>query len=411
MTQRLTSKQRYDAVIVGGRCAGAATAAALAERGASVLVLERSRYGADTVSTHALMRGGVLSLHRLGALERIVAAGTPAVRSATFLYPSGGVTVPIRSVPGSDALYAPRRTLLDRVVVDVAREAGAEVRHGMLVQGLVRDSDGRVSGVVVHDRQGRTQAVVADVVIGADGRSSRVADWVRAPTLLEGEHHGAVIFGYWSGLEVDGYLWGYAPGVGVGAIPTNDGLTCVFVSGPPEVVMSGASVETSYVELLRSAAPELAARLVDARPSGKLLRFSGARGHIRAPYGPGWALVGDAGVFRDPITAHGITDALRDAELLAEAIARGDLEGYARLRAEFTTEVFHISDEIASFAWTLERVQQLHKNFSQAMTPEVRWLSAARPLTRMRPRPPGPRPPHHRRVAQAAAVEPAPKAL
>jgi flavin-dependent dehydrogenase len=140
----------YDAVIVGARCAGAATAMLLARRGLSVLVLERARPGTDTLSTHALMRGGVVQLRRWGLLDRLVEAGTPPVRRTSFHYGDETVTVSVKPAAGVDALYAPRRTLLDRVLVDAAVEAGAEVRFGVDVTGVLRHPDGRVGGVVAR---------------------------------------------------------------------------------------------------------------------------------------------------------------------------------------------------------------------------------------------------------------------
>ena len=126
----------YDVVIVGARAAGAATAVLLARQGMRVLVVDRDRYGTDTLSTHALMRGGVLLLSRWGLLDQIVDAGTPAIRRTTFYYGAETVSVAIKPSPGVDALYAPRRTLLDRVLVDAAVAAGAEVRFGVTVTGL-----------------------------------------------------------------------------------------------------------------------------------------------------------------------------------------------------------------------------------------------------------------------------------
>ena len=131
--------QHYDVVIAGARCAGAATALLLARQGARVLLLDRSRYGTDTLSTHALMRGAVLRLHRWGLLPAVVTAGTPAVRSTTFHLPDAVSTVQIKPKHGVDALYAPRRAILDAILADAARGAGADVRFGASLTGLRRD--------------------------------------------------------------------------------------------------------------------------------------------------------------------------------------------------------------------------------------------------------------------------------
>ena len=133
----------YDAIIVGGRCAGAATAMLLARGGMRVLVLEAARPGTDTLSTHALMRGGVLQLHRWDLLDAVVSAGTPAILSTEFAYGDEIETVDIRPGGGVSALRAPRRTVLDALLLDAARAAGAEVRvPGSSDAGAVRTRPG-----------------------------------------------------------------------------------------------------------------------------------------------------------------------------------------------------------------------------------------------------------------------------
>lgn len=161
----MPGQERCDVLVIGARCAGAATAMLLARRGLRVLALDRGAYGADTMSTHALMRGGVLQLERWGLLPRI-AAQAPAVRRTRFHYGAESVEVALRPGPGGDALYAPRRTLLDRLLVDTAREAGAAVRHGERLVELLRDADGRVRGGAVLDAAGRRREIAADLVVG-----------------------------------------------------------------------------------------------------------------------------------------------------------------------------------------------------------------------------------------------------
>ena len=92
-----STRRRYNAVVVGARCAGAATAMLLARQGLSVLLVDRDRPGADTLSTLALMRAGVLQLSRWGLLDRVRAAGTPAITSTSFIYGEETITVPIKS--------------------------------------------------------------------------------------------------------------------------------------------------------------------------------------------------------------------------------------------------------------------------------------------------------------------------
>ena len=226
-------RPHYDVVVVGARPAGAATAMLLARARLRVLVVDRSRYGADTLSTHALLRGGVLQLHRWGLLDRLVEAGTPAVRRTTFRYDDGEVVIAIKPSHGVDALYAPRRTILDPLLVDAAAEAGAEVRYGVTVVGLRSDRRGRVAGIDGRDDAGRPLAVDAGLVIGADGLHSTVARQVGAPVLHTGRGASAVVYGYWADVATDGYEWIFRPDACAGVIPTNDGLACVFAGATP----------------------------------------------------------------------------------------------------------------------------------------------------------------------------------
>jgi len=366
----------YDVIVAGARCAGASTAMLLARAGARVLVVDPARRGSDTLSTHALMRGGALQLARWGLLDRIADAGTPPVRTTTFHYAGIPVAVAIQPRDGVDALYAPRRTLLDRVLADGAEEAGAHVVHGVAVTDLVRDATGRVRGAVVSDDAGSLVEVEANVVVGADGLRSRVGRLVRAEVEHAGKHAAACIFAYWPGLELDGYHWHYEAGAAAGVIPTNGGDTCVFVGLPAERFHAErrGGLEPLYRRVLSEAAPRLADELLASGGTPKLRAFPGAPGFMKRSAGPGWALVGDAGYFRDPITAHGITDALRDAEMLARAIAAGSdeaLRDYQARRDMVVGELMDVSDRIASFAWSMDEVQALHLAFSRSMAAGV----------------------------------------
>ena len=200
-----------------------------------MLVVDRSRYGADTLSTHALMRGGVMQLHRWGLLEHMIDKGTPPVRRVTFHYADDDLVVKIKPAHGVDALYAPRRTVLDPILVDAAERAGADVRFGVTVSGVKRNYKGRVTGIVGRDEKGQGVSFDAGLVIGADGaaRRSRSA-WAR-PIVRFGTSSAAVVYGYWRDLEPEGdeagYEWNFRPGAGAGVIPTNNGESCVFVGG------------------------------------------------------------------------------------------------------------------------------------------------------------------------------------
>lgn len=371
----------FDAVIVGARCAGAATALLLARAGAKVLVVDKGAYATDTLSTHALMRGAVLQLHHWGVLPTIVAAGTPPVRSTTFSYADEDVTIAIEPRMGIDALYAPRRALLDRVLVDAAKASGAEFAYGVRVDGVDIDRQGRVRGITA----GHLGHLTADIVVGADGLYSTLARQVGAMPIFEGRHAGGVLYAYWQNLPAEGFYWRFRPGIGMGIIPTNDDASCVFVAVRSDrfnAEMQGGAA-TAYRRLLREAAPELADRFDAATQVEQVHGFGGHRGIIRIGSGPGWALVGDAGYFKDPISAHGITDALRDAELLARAIIEGTpaaLALYDITRLELSGALFEVTDRLAEFAGTGGELRALHRRFSVEMSMEVRALAALPPL-------------------------------
>ncbi len=376
--------RRFDVVIVGARCAGAATGMLLARAGLRVLVVDRSRYGTDALSTHALMRTAVLQLHRWGLLEGLRAAGTPPVRKTTFHYGDEVLSIPIKPRDGVDALYAPRRTLLDTILVDAARDAGAEVRHGVRVEGLLRLPAGRVCGVLIRDRSGGCREVRADLVIGADGCESGVSRMVGAQTTLEARHTSALVYGYWEGLPAEGYHWHYRYGVSSGMIPTNDGLTCAFTAVRPHRFAQEVQddMRAAHRRLLLEAAPEFSSAISTARLIGGCRSFAGRLGFLRRAQGPGWALVGDAGYFKDPLTAHGISDALRDAELLARATLGGSDRAMARYedaRDALSRPLFEVTDAIASFDWDLASIRTRHRELSRAMTHEAQALLALGP--------------------------------
>jgi 2-polyprenyl-6-methoxyphenol hydroxylase-like FAD-dependent oxidoreductase len=203
-----------------------------------------------------------------------------------------------------------------------------------------------------------------------------VARLVTAPLDYAVPHTSASIYGYWRGLGFEGFQWFYCVGAGVGSIPTNAGETCVFASLPHSRFERGGNggLETLYHETLRQVSRELADAVAASDGPGKLRAFAGTPGYLRRATGPGWALVGDAGYFRDPITAHGITDALREAEFLARAVADGHdgaLAGYQEGRDARVRGLLDVSDRIASFEWDLSEVQTHHRLLSREMNAQV----------------------------------------
>ncbi len=370
---------RYDAVIIGARCAGAATALLLARSGAKVLVVDRQTYGSDTLSTHALMRGAVVQLKRWGLVPEILAAQTPPIRTTTFHYGRYAVRVPIKPEHQVECLFAPRRTVLDRLLVDAARNAGAEVRHGVLLSELQFASDGRVIGVALKDAGGASMTLRTDIVIGADGRNSTIAQIVNARTYVEAVNASGIVFGYFENLAQHGSHWHFAKNAAAGVIPTNSGH-CVFAAVPSAQFFTTfrGDVRRGFLQVLEEICPALRADAERGTLVGRLRGFGGAPGYLRQCHGAGWALVGDAGYFKDPVTAHGITDALRDADLLSRAIIQGGARGlrtYERDRDALSLPLLRITDAIAAFSWDLDQLQQLHVELSAAMKAETDHLA------------------------------------
>ena len=384
MNGLLSLDSHYDAVVIGARCAGAATSFLLARSGAKVLVVDRQPYGSDTMSTHALMRSAVIQLTRWGLIPKIAAAGTPAIRSTTFHYGNEAIRVDIKPDHGVDFLLAPRRTVLDPLLVYAAREAGAAVRHGVALSALQFASNGRVIGASLRDGSGACRTVRSDIVIGADGRQSTVAQLVNSRAFVEGFNASGLVFGYFADLDRDGLHWHFAKNAAAGVIPTNAGH-CVFGAVPASqfVTTFRGDVTRGFLQVLASSFPELRADIGRATLISRLRSFRGATSYLRQCHGAGWALVGDAGYLKDPLTAHGITDALRDARLLSRGIIDGGtrgLEAYQRERDALSLPLMRATDAIASFSWELDEVKQLHADLSAAMKAEANHIASLSPL-------------------------------
>jgi len=383
----------YDVAIVGGRIAGASTALLLARAGVRVVLVDHGRRGSDTVSTHGLMRGAVLQLSRWGVLPDVVAANTPPIREVVFHYADGeDISVTIRPSEGVDALYAPRRHLLDRILVDAAAAAGADVLHETTATELIRDASDRVTGVRVRGRRNESMSLHAHLTIGADGVRSTVAAETAAPVILKGSSASAVLYRYLTDLPAAGYEWAYGEGAAAGLIPTNDS-TCVFVATTPARMHSlrSSGAEQAFATLLASAAPSLVDRVADAKRATSLRGWGGIPGYLRRGWGDGWALVGDAGYFKDPITTHGMTDALRDAELLADAVLAvlsgcgeaSAFEAYEGTRDRLSRDMFDVTEAVAGYDWSLHKARHLLRDVSAAMSAEVEHLQALRPLSEL----------------------------
>ena len=358
--------QTCDAIVVGARCAGSPTAMLLARRGHRVLLVDRATFPSDTVSTHLIHPPGVASLERWGLLERVVATGSPPIDKYAFDF--GPFT--ISGAPGTDetpAAYAPRRTVLDKLLVDAASEAGAEVRERFTVESLVVE-DGRVVGIRGHGKGGKTVTELARVVIGADGRYSLVADAVGAQEYNEKPQLQVSYYSYWSDFPMHGrFETALRPGLAYAAWPTNDDRTLIIAGRSiDEFEAVRRDIEGTFLETLEIV-PTFADRVRGAKREERFVGTA-VRGYLRKPFGSGWALVGDAGYNKDFITAQGIHDAFRDAELCATALDE-TLDGrrsfeealseYHVRRDEHVLPMYEFTAELAALTPPPPEMQQL----------------------------------------------------
>ncbi|WP_332665800.1 NAD(P)/FAD-dependent oxidoreductase [Aeromicrobium sp.] len=356
----------YDAIIVGARCAGSPTAMQLARKGHRVLLVDRAEFPSDTLSTHMIHAPGVAALDRWGLLDRVTATGCPPVERYSFDFGPFTIAGSPRPYQGHSTGYAPRRTVLDKILVDGAREAGAEVREHFNVDEVVTE-DGVVVGIRGHSKDGGEVVERARVVVGADGRNSHVAKALDPEEYNEKPRLQWSFYTYFSGLPVEGFEVHVRPGRAWAAIPTNDGLTLVVVGWPyAEAGTYKADVESNYRQTFELA-PEFAQRVKVAK---RVEPFNGGAvpSFFRKPYGPGWALVGDAGYNKDPITAMGITDAFRDVELCTTALdesltgARSyddAMADYQRKRDAEVGPIFEFTTDLARLEPPPPETQQL----------------------------------------------------
>jgi flavin-dependent dehydrogenase len=334
----------HDAIVIGARAAGSTTAMLLARAGLDVLVVDRARFPSDTLSTHQLQVPAVARLHRWGLLGDVIASGAPATRRVRFDQPGVSLEGAWPEHEGVDALYSPRRTVLDTILVDAARDAGAEVREGFSVDGIVT-SDGRVTGIRSRDRH-----EYAHLVIGADGRHSLLAKAVKPDAYNVKPALTCAYYTYWEGVDMHGGAMYGRPHRAIGAWPTNDGLTMTYVAAPiAEFAHARKDIEAHILNALDQAG-DLGERVRAGRRAERLYGTADLASRFHVPYGPGWALVGDAGLTLDPVTGQGIGDAFRDAESLANAIIDGrPLHDYQRARDAATKPMYELTAQVASF--------------------------------------------------------------
>jgi flavin-dependent dehydrogenase len=380
----------HDVVVVGARSAGSATAMLLARAGHDVVVLDRSRPSTDTNSTHSLVRGGVVQLARWGLLDDVVATGAPEIRSVWFHLGGDATRGRIRDRAGVDFLLAPRRHVIDHVMAGAAVDAGATLLTGTSVTAVRRDETGRVVGVLARDAHGVRRELTARLVVGADGVHSAMARWVGAETVESHAPSGAAFYTYVGDVPWDGFEFHISDRAFAGVFPTHRGEACVWLIRPvddlAEVIGAGADRPAAWLRALDRAAPDLARRVRHGAITTPLRGAVRLPNHVRRAAGPGWALVGDAGYHRDPITGHGMTDAFIAAELLADAadsMLRLDVSepeamaGFERRRNAALAETFALTRALGAFPPPAEFLG-LQVRLSRALDAEAQAL-AARP--------------------------------
>ncbi|MDP9189778.1 MAG: NAD(P)/FAD-dependent oxidoreductase [Actinomycetota bacterium] len=363
------SKGSYDAIVVGARCAGSPTAMLLARKGYRVLLVDKATFPSDTMSTHLLHPPGVAALERWGLLERLEATGCPPVETYSFDFGPLTISGSPRPIDGVARAYCPRRTVLDQLLVEAAVEAGAELREGFTVDEIVAD-DGTVTGIRGRAKESAAVTDRARVVIGADGKHSFVAKAVQPEQYDERRSHLAMYYAYWSGLPVDGFETTIRAENrrGWASARTHDDLTVIPFGWPVEEFRANrGDIEGNFFAAM-DLAPEFAERVRAAKRESKFIGSAELPGYFRKPFGPGWALLGDAGYHKNPITAMGINDAFRDAELVAGALddsfsgRRSYEEGmsdYQQARDAEARPVYEFTDDFAQLRPPPPETQQL----------------------------------------------------
>ena len=357
----------YDAIVVGARCAGSSTAMLLARKGYRVLLLDRASFPSDTLSTHYIHQPGISFLKQWGLLDKVIESNCPPVSHYTLDVGYFALKGSPPSVDGVADAYAPRRKVLDQILVDAAVEAGIELRERFSVNELITDGK-RVVGVRGHSAGGAMVTEKARLVIGADGLHSLVARSVGASVYDDRPTLTCVYYTYWSDVPIEGVELYSRPGRMIIAAPTNDGQTLTIVYWPHAAFHEvRANIEGNFMEAL-DLAPGLAERVRGGTRSEQFRGSADLPNFFRHSYGPGWALVGDAGHHKDPILALGITDAFRGADLLAEAVDAGlsgrqspigALADYQRVRDELAAPGFESTYQFAKLEPPSPEMQQL----------------------------------------------------
>ncbi|HEX3515037.1 MAG TPA: FAD-dependent monooxygenase [Trebonia sp.] len=329
----------WDAVVVGARCAGASAALLLARRGRRVLLVDRATFPSDTMSTLYIHQPGVELLNRWGLLDSVVASGCPPLDTLRSVVQDVELCGPVAAYGDVTANYAPRRYILDQLLVDAAVAAGAEFAEGTSLSEVLWE-DGRAAGVRLRTKDGKEVAERTGLVIGADGMRSRVAELVGAPYVLEDPSMSCVYYTGWTGLSC-GFETRVRTGSGLAVVPTNDGVTFVITYFPQDSFRAiKINPRKAHLGCVLALAPDLFEQVSAGEQAVRLQGTGDQRNFFRKAHGPGWALIGDAGLHLDSITAQGITHAFIQANLLGECLGDdlGDRERVDNALARFASQ-------------------------------------------------------------------------
>ena len=341
----------------------------LARTGHRVLLLDRDRFPSDMgQSTHLIHPLGAAHLRDWGVLPQIAARAAPFTDWRVDLHGTVLEGAP-PAVDGQTESFGPRRHLLDGVLAEAAVAAGAAFRDGARVVDLVED-DGRVAGVVTLSQDGRRQTERARLVVGADGPGSAVARCAGARDSLCEPIVQSNIWSYWEGIALDHVRLYIRERKGAFAFPASDGTVLVAANlMHDEFVAARRNREAAFHARLDEVAPDLREMLPGA---SRVEGFHGGctRAFVREAAGPGWALVGDAGMKKDPVTAQGISTAFRCAEMLAEAADDGlngrrpldeALAAYAEARDDWLLPYYHFTAQLARFARPTDKLAAYYR--------------------------------------------------
>ncbi len=357
----------YDAIVIGARCAGSPTALQLARKGYRVLMVDKATFPSDTISTHLIHTPGMAALARWGVANRISALNCPPVSGYRFDFGFFTITGTPQPVDGIAVAYAPRRYLLDTILVETAADAGVEIRSGFSVDEVLIEN-GVVVGIRGRDDGGKEVTERARVVIGADGRRSLVAKAVQPAQYNEKPNLAAVYYAYFSGIPGTEFEVHIRDRRGWGVIPTNDDLTLVVCGWPEDEFKANRNdVEANMLKSFEQS-PEFATHVRAGTRETRVWGAGDLAGFFRKPYGPGWILVGDAGYHKHPITAMGITDAFLDSERMVTSLDDAltgretfdeAMSNYQKVRDMHTLPMYEMTSDFASLEAPPEEQQQL----------------------------------------------------